>query len=140
MSKTGLNITSLDSLEFGSSLKAHDNIHSIIQLLIERIKLIPQSESLQLNVDLIIWICNAIDNILLDSKLKNVDKYELFVTIYKTIFPETTDKEMKTVEAIITYLHHIKVIAAVSKTPWAKIARYFKSCVKIILGALSISS
>lgn len=140
MSKTGLNTSSLDVLEFGDTLKTHDNLHSIIQLLVERIKLIPQPESLHLNVDLIVWICNAIDNILLDSKLKNVDKYELFVTIYKSIYPDTTDKEMKTIETIITYLHRIKIIAATSKTPWAKLCRGLKSVTKLVLGALSITS
>lgn len=140
MSKTGLNTSSLDTIEFGSSLKTHDNLHSMIQLLVERIKRIPQTETLHLNIDLIIWICNAIDNILQDSKLKNVDKYELFVTIYKQIFPDTSEKEMKTIEAIITYLHSIRIIAANAKTPWAKMCRGLKSIVKVVLGALSITS
>ena len=67
-SKNSLNTTSLEVLEFGDTLKTHDNLHSIIQLLVERIKLIPQNDTLHLNVDLIIWICNAIENILHDSK------------------------------------------------------------------------
>ena len=139
-SKTSLNTTSLEVLEFGDTLKTHDNLHSIIQLLVERIKIIPQNDTLHLNVDLIIWICNAIENILQDSKFKNGDKCQRFLTIYRQIYPDTTEKETKTIEAIITYLHRIKVISAVSKTPWAKIGRGLKSMTKLVLGALSITS
>jgi len=135
-----LNLSSIDKLPYGESLKNHDNLHSIIQTLVEKIKLIPQVDGLHLNIDLIIWVCQAIDHILVDSKLKNVDKYQLFKSIYMVIFPETTEKEQKTIEAIVHYLHSIKIIAKINKTPWYVICSKLKSFAKLVLNVLSITS
>ncbi len=135
-----LDISSLAQIEFGDSLKTHDNLHSIIQLLVEKIRIIPSCETLHLNIDLVVWICLAIDNILRDSKLKNVDKFQLFTSVYTTIYPDTTAKEFKTILMVVEYLHGIKIISAISKTPWAVICRRVKSVVKIILGVLSATN
>ena len=135
-----LDISSLGQIEFGDSLKTHDNLHSIIQLLVERIKLIPSCETLHLNIDLVVWICLAIDNILRDSKLKNVDTFQLFTSVYTLVYPDTTAKEFKTILMVVDYLHGIKVISAISKTPWALIGRRIKSGLKLVIGLMSATN
>jgi hypothetical protein len=135
-----LNVSSLGQLQFGDSLKTHDNLHSIVELLVEKVKAIPRSEDLHLNIDLIVYICLAIDNILRDSKLTDVDKFQLFTSVYTAVFPDTTPKEFKTILAVIDYLHGNSLISAISKAPWAVICRRMKSFVKIVLGVLSATN
>jgi len=135
---SSLNISSLESIKFNDTLKSHSDIHSIIEVLVKRIKDIPSFESLHLNVDLIVYVCKIIDQILVDSKLKDVNKYELFKEIYMTVYPETTEKELRTIKCIIEYLHNIKEIVAV-KTNYQKVCRSLKSCLKVVLSVLSLS-
>ena len=135
---SSLNIKSLEEISFNDSLKNHNDIHSIIVLLVERVKKIPNYSDLNMNVDLIVYICKLIDQILVDSKLKNIDKLKLFIEIYSQIFPETSEKELKTIKAIIEYMHNIKELLPI-KTNWQKIARRAKSFLKVILGVLSLS-
>jgi formyltetrahydrofolate synthetase len=135
---SSLNIKSLDELRFSDSLKNHSDIHSIIEVLVKKIKEINSYEELHLNVDLIVYICKSIDQILADSKLKNIDKFNLFKEIYIPLFPETTEKEIRIIKAIIEYLHGIGNIVAV-KTNFGKFCKGAKSFLKVVLSVLSLS-
>ena len=135
---SSLNTSSLDKIIFTDSLKSHTDIHSIIALLVEKIKTIPAVENLHMNIDLIVWLCQVIDQILVDSKLKNIDKLALFKSIYTQIYPDTAEKELNTIKNVIEYLHNIKKIASV-RTNYQKIGRNLKSFAKIALSVLSLS-
>ena len=135
---SSLNISSLDKIIFMDSLKNHTDIHSIISLLVEKIKTIPAVENLHMNIDLIVWLCQVIDQILVDSKLKNIDKLALFKSIYTQIYPDTAEKELNTIKNVIEYLHNIKKIASV-RTNFQKIGRNLKSFAKFTLSILSLS-
>ena len=91
-----------------------------------------------MNVDLIVYICKVIDQILADSKLTDIDKFKLFEQIYMAIFPDTTEKETKTIKMIIDYLHGVGEIKAI-KTNFGKVCRTMKSVIKVVLGVLSLS-
>ena len=91
-----------------------------------------------MNVDLIVYICKLIDQILVDSKLKNIDKCKLFNEIYNHIYPDSSEKEIATIKAIIEYMHNINEFLPV-KTKWDKICKRSKSCLKILLSILSLS-
>ena len=135
---TSLNISKIDDIKFNDTLKNHNDIHTIVSLIVDRVKQIPSFSDLHLNIDLIVYICKIIDHILVESKLHNIDKFNLFKEIYLNIFPDTTEKELKTIKATIEYLHNIKEIMAV-KTNWAKICRKIKSIGKVVLSVLSLS-
>ena len=132
---TSLNISKIDDIKFNDTLKNHNDIHTIVSLIVDRVKQIPSFSDLHLNIDLIVYICKIIDHILVESKLHNIDKFNLFKEIYLNIFPDTTEKELKTIKATIEYLHNIKEIMAV-KTNWAKICRKIKSIRKVVLSFL----
>ena len=134
---TTLNISSLKTIVYTDTLKVHNDLHSIVQLLVDKIKEIPNFGDLHMNVDLIVWVCLAIDQILTDSKLKDVDKLELFKQVYILIFPDTTDKEYQTISNIITYLHNISLITSV-KTNWGRILKAMRLFLKAGLSVLSI--
>ena len=135
---SSLNVKSLGEIRFTTSLKSHSDIHSIIELIVKQIKEIPQYENLIMNVDLIVYICKVIDQILADSKLTDIDKFKLFEQIYMAIFPDTTEKETKTIKMIIDYLHGVGEIKAI-KTNYGKFCRTMKSVIKVVLGVLSLS-
>ena len=133
-----LNTSSLNKIIFTDTLKSHTDIHSIILLLVEKLNAIPSIQNLHMNVDLIVWLCLVIDQILTDSSLKNIDKFALFKSIYLQIYPETAEKEFNTIKNIVDYLHNIKKIASV-KTKYQKVCRNLKSFTKVVLSVLSLS-
>ena len=133
-----LNTSSLNKIIFTDTLKSHTDIHSIIVLLVEKLNAIPSIQNLHMNVDLIVWLCLVIDQILTDSSLKNIDKFALFKSIYLQIYPETAEKEFNTIKNIVDYLHNIKKIASV-KTNYQKVCRNLKSFTKVVLSVLSLS-
>lgn len=133
-----LNTSSLNKIIFTDTLKSHTDIHSIILLLVEKLNAIPSIQNLHMNVDLIVWLCLVIDQILTDSSLKNIDKFALFKSIYLQIYPETAEKEFNTIKNIVDYLHNIKKIASV-KTNYQKVCRNLKSFTKVVLSVLSLS-
>ena len=75
---------------------------------------------------------------LVDSKVKNIDKLALFKSIYTQIYPDTAEKELNTIKNVIEYLHNIKKIASV-RTNYQKIGRNLKSFSKFALSLLSLS-
>ena len=103
-----LNTSSLNKIIFTDTLKSHTDIHSIILLLVEKLNAIPSIQNLHMNVDLIVWLCLVIDQILTDSSLKNIDKFALFKSIYLQIYPDTAEKEFNTIKNIVDYLHLIQ--------------------------------
>lgn len=131
-------MSALDKIIFIDSVKQHTDIHSIIKSIVQKVREIPNVNSLHANVDLIVWLCLVIDQLIIDSKLKNIDKFQLFKTIYLEIFPDTTDQDFTMFKSIIDYLHRINQIKGV-KTNYEKICRNVKSFIKIILGILSLS-
>ncbi len=133
-----LNTSSLNKIIFTDTLKSHTDIHSIILLLVEKLNAIPSIQNLHMNVDLIVWLCLVIDQILTDSSLKNIDKFALFKSIYLQIYPDTAEKEFNTIKNIVDYLHNIKKIASV-KTNYQKVCRNLKSFTKVVLSVLSLS-
>lgn len=135
---SSLNIKSLEEIRFTTTLKNHSDIHSIIDIIGKQIKEIPHYENLHINIDLIVYICKVIDQILADSKLISIDKYKLFEQIYIAIFPDTTENEFKIIKSVIDYLHNMGDIKAV-KTNFGKICRNVKSLLKIVIGVLSFS-
>lgn len=135
---SSLNIKSLGEIRFTTTLKTHSDIHSIIDVIGKQIKEIPQYENLHLNIDLIVYVCKVIDQILADSKLTDIDKYKLFEQIYLAIFPDTSEQDFKVIKSVIEYLHNLGDIKAV-KTNWGKVCRSAKSLLKIVIGVLSFS-
>lgn len=132
-----LNTKALGSIIFTDTLKSHNDLHSIIQLLSDEIKKIPNYETLSMNVDLVVYICKCLDQILTDSNLKNVDKFALFKQVYITLYPETSDKEFETIKNIIEFLHNIKKISSV-KNNYQRGFRFFKKGFNTFLNIISL--
>ena len=135
-----LNISSLTRIEFGDTLKTHDNLHSITKLLVDKVNAIPKVDTLHLNIDLIVYICQSIENIVRDSKLKYIDKFTLFTSVYLQIYPDTTEKELMTVRGIVTYLNNGRLLAPISKTPSAVFVRRVKSLLGVAMSAVNITN
>lgn len=132
-----LNIKSLNSITFTDTLKSHSDVHDIILLLSDEVKKIQNFQSLHMNVDLVVYLCKCLDQILTDSNLKNIDKFNLFKQVYIALFPDTTDKEFETIKNIIEFLHNIKKISSV-KNNYQKGFRYVKKTFNTFLSIISL--
>ena len=135
---SSLNTKAIGSIIFTDTLKSHNDIHSIIGLLVAEIQKIPEFGNLHMNMDLVVWICKCADQILTDSRLKNIDKFALFKEVYIKIFPDTTDKEFATIKNMIDYLHTIKKIGSV-KTSYKRIFLTVRGGLHTFLNLMSLS-
>ena len=61
-----------------------------------------------MNVDLVVYLCKCLDQILTDSNLKNIDKFNLFKQVYITLFPDTTEKEFETIKITLKKISSVK--------------------------------
>ena len=132
-----LNIKSLNSITFTDTLKSHNDVHGIITLLSDEVKKIPNYQNLSMNVDLVVYLCKCLDQILTDSNLKNVDKFNLFKQVYIILYPQTTEKEFETIKNIIEFLHNIKKISSV-KNNYQKGFRFVKKTFNTFLSIISL--
>ena len=132
-----LNIKSLNSITFTDTLKSHNDLHGIITLLSDEVKKIPNYQNLSMNVDLVVYLCKCLDQILTDSNLKNVDKFNLFKQVYIILYPETTEKEFETIKNVIEFLHNIKKISSV-KNNYQKGFRFVKKTFNTFLSIISL--
>ena len=135
---SSLNTKSLSSIIFTDTLKSHNDIHSIIGILVAEIQKVPEFGNLHMNTDLIVWLCKCADQILTDSKLKNIDKFALFKEVYIKIFPDTTDKEFITIKNMIDFLHNIKKIGSV-KTSYKRLFLTVRGGLHTFLNLISLS-
>ena len=132
-----LNIKSLNSITFTDTLKSHNDVHGIITLLSDEVKKIPNYQNLSMNVDLVVYLCKCLDQILNDSNLKNVDKFNLFKQVYIILYPQTTEKEFETIKNVIEFLHNIKKISSV-KNNYQKGFRFVKKTFNTFLSIISL--
>ena len=134
---SSLNTKALGSIIFTDTLKSHNDVHSIITLLSDEVKKIPNYQNLSMNVDLVVYLCKCLDQILTDSNLKNIDKFNLFKQVYITLYPTTTEKEFETIKNVIEFLHNIKKISSV-KNNYQKGFRFVKKTFNTFLSIISL--
>lgn len=99
-----------------NSLKASVKFQAISDVIVERIKLIPDLEAQKLSLELISFICNMIEY---HAKHKyKLNKENLLLFTLKRVV-SLTEEEEKVVKDGINYLHTNKLIKSVSKFTYA---------------------
>lgn len=77
-----MNIKTVDLVIPSNSLSSHICLNSIIELIYEKIKNIPQYDKLQRNIDLIKLICELIENLVYENNVKsNIPNFKLDLAI-----------------------------------------------------------
>jgi hypothetical protein len=113
-----MDVNSLDFISITPSLKNHLVEQKIIEIVVEKVKAIPQFEKLKMNVDLVLYVCNIIENICFSNNINSKYKPKGYkLQIAQTVFerlswtkPEDKDFLLNT----ITFLHNSKKIKTIS--------------------------
>lgn len=96
-----------------NSLKMKSDLNDIIKQIIERVREIDGYESLNMDLELLTFVCNIIENELVNKKGKaKHDKKQICIEIYKKLFSGQINE--KQIEANIEYLHENKKFVKVS--------------------------
>lgn len=120
----------IDFVSQTPSLHAFVVVNKIVEIIVQRIKAIPNHQSLRLSLDLVLLICNCIENLVNENGIKPKDqpqnfKKELALNVYKQIgWTQEDDKQF--LANSIQFLWssgRIKKIPFVKRV-WAK-ARHF---------------
>ena len=86
-----------------NTLKLHYSENALIELIVSKIKEIPDYEKLKSDIELILVICRMIETISTDSDLK-LDKLKAIIEIYKKSFDMSTDDHLNLVN-VVNFLH-----------------------------------
>lgn len=105
---------SLDYLEFKHNLKELITNEDIKKLVIKKISQIPNYESLKLDVELTLFLCNLCENIVGDRSIKNFDKKAFVMGLAKELFPNLSEEDTALYEGQIQFLWNNNRIKRVS--------------------------
>ena len=101
-----MNVSSLEHVDKTSKLHSYFGVNSIIDIVVAKIKEIPQHERLGRSIDLILFICLQIENLVKDNKIVGEKgfKLDIAVKIFERLgFIKPEDKEF--LINSVNYLH-----------------------------------
>jgi len=105
-------MSSLGYVEFQHSLKTLSTTTEVRQLILDKLKDIPQLQTLKFCPELLLFICNLIENAVQDRKIKKIDKKEFVISIVSEIF-SLSEEEKPIYDNMIEFLHNNKKIKKV---------------------------
>jgi hypothetical protein len=91
-----MNVSSLQHVEKTTKLHSFYGVNSIVDIIVEQIKLIPQFERLARSIDLVLMICEHIENLVHDNNVKGEKGFKLDIAVKvfeKLGFIKAEDKE-----------------------------------------------
>lgn len=113
-----MDVTNLEFISITPSLKNHLVEQKIIEIVVEKVKNIPQFEKLKMNVDLVLYVCNIIENICFSNNINSKYKPKGYkLTIAQSVFERlgwTKQEDKDFLLNTITFLHNSKKIKTIS--------------------------
>jgi hypothetical protein len=103
MSLNPLDNKSIEKLVLKNTLKSHYSEKAMIELVVGKIKEIPEYSQLKSDIELTLIVCKMIETITSDSDLK-LDKLQTIIEIYKKSFDMSTDDQLALVN-VVNFLH-----------------------------------
>ena len=103
MSLNPLDTKSVQGIVLKNTLKLHYSENALIELIVSKIKEIPDYEKLKSDIELILVICRMIETISADSYLK-LYNFNVIIEIYKKSFKMSTDDDLNLVN-VVNFLH-----------------------------------
>ena len=95
------------------NLKVDVKLSNVINVIVEKVKEIPQYDSLSKDIGIILFVANSIENECFKKKY-NIDKMKLACDILITLFPNTNDNEKLVIQRHIQFLFDNKLIKKLS--------------------------
>lgn len=102
----------LPYVKFKRGLLVVDLEKQLLEVIHTRIKTLPNYIELRMNPELILLVCNIIENMVNDKSLKGMNKKELATKILNGLFSYNPN-ELKQLDTVIEFLHSTKKIKRV---------------------------
>ena len=99
----------LPNIKFRNTLKKHNISFSVIEQISEKIKKIPQYESIRIELELVKCVCNIIENCIKKGNNKKIDKKDLVINCLSSVY-NYNDQEKLLVGSLIDFLFNNKQI------------------------------
>jgi hypothetical protein len=99
----------LPNIKFRNTLKKHNISFSVIDQITEKIKKIPQYESIRIELELVKCVCNIIENCIKKGNNKKIDKKDLVINCLSSVY-NYNDQEKLLVGSLIDFLFNNKQI------------------------------
>jgi len=109
-----INPQKLKSLCINKSGKSTILKNDIMDFILKDIQKIPNYQSLKNEVEILLHICNLIENLISKNKQK-IDKKKLVIDIMAQVFCCNSDSEREVLEKQIQFLYDNKLITKVTK-------------------------
>ena len=104
----------MDLVSFQNSLQDHQTTYSTIDALVQKIQSIPNHQALKLDLELTLYICKVVENIIgSKSSTSTIDKSNIVVSVFQAIFPDLTDDQIAYIKQQIQYFWSNKLIKRV---------------------------
>ena len=102
--------------------------NTLIQSIVNKIKLIPQFDQLKNDIEITEHVCNLVENSVTNNKdSKPINKKQLVIKIMSSLFNLNNDADKKIVDQQIDYLFNNNMIQKISLS--SKIYRFLKNAV-----------
>lgn len=122
--------TSVDFVSTTPTLHSFVVINKIVEMIAERVKSIPNYHTLRLSLDIVLFICNLIENLVYENGIKKKDqpagfKKDIALNVYKQLDWFKEDDKQFLINSI-QFLWSSGRIKKISwfKRVWAKLRRF----------------
>ena len=107
-----------DLLYLKNNMDKHNIYYSLLKLVTEKIRLIPNYEILKNEIELVLLVCNLIENIVKKNNRTKIDKKQLVIDIFTTVFGNQID--ILSLKITIDFLFNNKLIKQISLKKYIK--------------------
>lgn len=107
-----------DLLYLKNNMDKHNIYYSLLKLVTEKIRLIPNYEILKNEIELVLLVCNIIENIVKKNNKTKIDKKQLVIDIFTTVFGNQID--ILSLKITIDFLFNNKLIKQISLKKYIK--------------------
>ncbi len=121
----------MEHFKFKKKLKTLNKIGNLTKLLVEKIHEMPRfNEELRNDIELILYICNIIENEFVQTPTKTIDKKQIVIDILDKIFTLRTEERVQ-IDKNIDFLHSNGQIKRVNY--FEKFLRFGGWCLSVVL-------
>ena len=108
-----------DLLYLKNNMDKHNIYYSLLKLVTEKIRLIPNYEILKNEIELVLLVCNIIENVVKKNNKTKIDKKQLVIDIFSTVFG-LSPPDIISLKITIDFLFNNKLIKQISLKKYIK--------------------
>ena len=108
-----------DLLYLKNNMDKHNIYYSLLKLVTEKIRLIPNYEILKNEIELVLLVCNIIENVVKKNNKTKIDKKQLVIDIFSSVFG-LSPPDILSLKITIDFLFNNKLIKQISLKKYIK--------------------